>query len=279
MRFSQRMSQKPIKIEIQIDSIDDDLKNGLWNIIDTYFFNPFSISANRITEKKFFEQLYGDFLKLPLDTIFDRPKDRRTKIRSWFYEWPWYEVYDFIEFAGQFETHNFKTQKFRALCNEILERELSGYRFIDKFISPITDTTELKEIEEAIETSRKTKFSASSIHLETALLKLSNRKNPDYRNSIKESISAVEALAQIIADNPKAKLSQALNIIEEKVALHPALKKGFLAIYGYTSDADGIRHALTENSNCDFDDAKYMLVSCSAFVNYLIMKTMKATII
>jgi len=51
------------------------------------------------------------------------------------------------------------------------------------------------------------------------------------------------------------------------------LKKGFSAIYGFTSDAQGIRHALSEESNIDAADAKFFLVSCSAFVNYLIAKS------
>jgi len=55
--------------------------------------------------------------------------------------------------------------------------------------------------------------------------------------------------------------------------LHNALKTGFSAIYGYTSDAEGIRHALLDKSDLKFDDAKFMLVACTAFVNYLIGKT------
>ena len=46
--------------------------------------------------------------------------------------------------------------------------------------------------------------------------------------------------------------------------LHAALKNGFSSIYGYTSDEGGIRHAMIDDNPCDFDDAKYMLVSCSA---------------
>ena len=67
--------------------------------------------------------------------------------------------------------------------------------------------------------------------------------------------------------------------IKDKIGLHPALEKGFGAIYGYTSDQGGIRHAMIDESTCDFEDAKYMLVSCSAFVNYLIMKANKAGLI
>jgi hypothetical protein len=110
------------------------------------------------------------------------------------------------------------------------------------------------------------------------LTKISDRKNPDYRNSIKESISAIESVAKIISNNSKDSLGGALDKIKGKIKLHAALEKVFKQIYGYTSDSDGIRHALTEETNCDFEDAKYMLVSCSAFINYLVVKADKAGI-
>ena len=44
-----------------------------------------------------------------------------------------------------------------------------------------------------------------------------------------------------------------------------------MKLYGYASDKGGIRHAegLFE-SDVTFEEAKFMLVSCSAFINYLI---------
>ena len=53
------------------------------------------------------------------------------------------------------------------------------------------------------------------------------------------------------------------------------MEKGFLALYGYTSDESGIRHGGIDFTNVNFEDAKYMLVSCSAFVNYLMEKWIK----
>jgi hypothetical protein len=70
----------------------------------------------------------------------------------------------------------------------------------------------------------------------------------------------------------------ALAAIEKKTTLHPSLKEAFQKLYGYTSDAQGIRHALMDEPNLDIEDAKFMLVSCSAFVNYLIVKAQKADI-
>lgn len=109
---------------------------------------------------------------------------------------------------------------------------------------------------------------------------MGDREKPDYRNSIKESISAVEATAKIITGMEKATLTQALNEIETvgRPELHPNLKQGFANLYGWTSDDEGIRHSLKDKSNVDYEDASYMLSTCSAFANYLIVKADKAGI-
>ena len=109
-------------------------------------------------------------------------------------------------------------------------------------------------------------------HLNQSLTLLSDRQNPDYRNSIKESISAVESICKIITQDDKATLGKALKIIEDKHGLHAALKGSLSQLYGYTSDADGIRHAMSGESNLSYIDAKFMLVACTNFINYLIEK-------
>lgn len=55
-------------------------------------------------------------------------------------------------------------------------------------------------------------------------------------------------------------------------SLHNAFKQGVIKLYGWTSDAGGIRHALIEAPEVDEADARFMLVSCSAVVNYLISR-------
>lgn len=60
-------------------------------------------------------------------------------------------------------------------------------------------------------------------------------------------------------------------IEDSGVVIHKALKSAFNILYGYTSDANGIRHAGDIGGpSSTFDEAKFMLVSCSAFINYLI---------
>ena len=52
------------------------------------------------------------------------------------------------------------------------------------------------------------------------------------------------------------------------------MQKGFSALYGYTSDEGGIRHAMLEGERPRIDetDAIYMLGACAAFVTYLSRK-------
>ena len=66
----------------------------------------------------------------------------------------------------------------------------------------------------------------------------------------------------------KRLLGKALNNLK-KLEIHPALKSAYSSIYGYTSDENGTRHANgIGEKNQPLEEAKYMLVSCSTFVNY-----------
>jgi hypothetical protein len=84
----------------------------------------------------------------------------------------------------------------------------------------------------------------------------------------------------LIAGNQKVTLGDALRQLENKLggSMHPALRNAFNHLYGYTSDAHGIRHALLGKSDLDVEDAKFMLIACSAFINYLVVKADKAGI-
>ena len=89
----------------------------------------------------------------------------------------------------------------------------------------------------------------------------------------KNSISAVEAAVRIISENSKAELGDALKIMDASKPIHGAFKQALLKLYGYTSDEGGIRHSLLKSTNIDESDARFMLVTCSAFVNYFISRS------
>ena len=150
-----------------------------------------------------------------------------------------------------------------------MEKNLSAYRFIGNNIGEITNEAEISAIEAALADS--SPFAGINGHLRNALEKFIDRKNPDYRNSIKESISAVEGMARLITGDPKATLGKAIKRLKDNgLVLHRSLEGAWGKLYGYTSDAGGIRHAMLEESTIRSSDAKYMLVSCSAFVSYLL---------
>lgn len=155
--------------------------------------------------------------------------------------------------------------KFMESCNEILKREGSAYRFVSGRIAPITNEMEIETIESAAEEG-----GPVAIQLRSALEKLSDRQTPDYRNSIKESISAVESQARrIMGDN--STLGDLLAKMERKRGLPSTLKTAFSKLYGYASGPSGARHgpALAEGmEEVDFDLAKFVLIACSAFINF-----------
>jgi len=89
---------------------------------------------------------------------------------------------------------------------------------------------------------------------------------------VKESISAVEAACEI-ASGQKGSLGDCLKGLGSNEALHPAFRDALAKLYGWTSDAQGIRHALMDAPTLALSDARFMLVVCSAFVSYLLAHT------
>ncbi len=253
--------------------MDEPLRNGLWNLLQIYVWNTVKNShhshtlvsdGNRII-RALCNKLWLNFFKHPLETRSDSWKKVLSELREYFFSCAWYEVYDFVEFvANNFERYKFR-EIFSEKCNLLLEREVSAYRFVSGVISRITENEQIDEVEKAI----KTTSSPVRNHLKRSLELLASRTAPDYRNSIKESISAVESLVATSLGTDKGTLGQLLKRLEDKIGLHPALKTAFSNLYGYASDEGGIRHALLEAEKVEFEEAQFLLVVCSAFVNYV----------
>lgn len=276
MLFSQRHGYRPVNKELQLEEIDVDLRNRLWNLTEAFYWKKYeNYGANYGVSGSNFEmtmqKIWHDFFKWKINEMPGYFSDAVKIIEKQFFEFQWHRVYDFIEFMIINKPDRVRNlEKFPRVCNLILQEENSGYRIIDGKFTPITSKSEIQTIEELIQNSDS--FHGVRTHIITALKFLSDRKSPDYRNSIKESISAVESICQVLTGDDKATLGDALNKLENHFSLHGALKNGFKSLYGYTSDQDGIRHAILKEQDISFSDAKYMLVSCSAFTNYLIEK-------
>lgn len=276
MRFSQRIGKRKIKVELEKESLSPELKNLLWTLVLEVTIESKKereeYSGKKYSDKsKFFRSVWIHFFKRPIDNL-DMAYgevaywEATNVIREWYFKADWDLALDFIEFCVNYDDNQYANH-----FNNFLKREMSSYRFVDGNLVEINSKEEIIEIESAIKNSDK--FNSVKTHLKRAVELYADKKNPDYRNSIKESISSVESLTKIIVQDEKTTLGQALKIIEKKHRIPGSLKSAFSALYGYTSDEGGIRHSLLEkNVKIDLEEARFMLIACSAFVNYLISK-------
>lgn len=190
----------------------------------------------------------------------------------------WYNKLNVIELCIKVLYHFAESKKLSqlAVCADIFVGELCrefkrlnfAYRIINKEIVEITSEEEIITIEEALSSSKDN----IRIHLSKALELYSQKPTGDYRNSIKESISAVEAFCR--EKTGEDTLGKALNKLESNGIIMPKLLKiAFDKLYAYTNQPDtGIRHALMDDEGSyvpQAEEALFMLVSCSAFINYL----------
>lgn len=265
MRFSQRIgevTQKPI----QFKSMDEPLRNRLYNILN-----------NTFPKQSGYYSAYDSLRIYVLDKLgFNVEYEETDDFNQEFLSGEWFMPYDIFEFIFEWidceEGSRFgyiDKREFVLNIQRILEEEKSGYRILNYSFVPITNEAELSSIQE----STHTEYAAVNTHMGKAVTLYSGRTNPDYENSIKESISAVEAMCCIITGLPKATLKEALRKLKDRgVLIHGAMEKAFSQLYGYTSDENGIRHGGIDFAKAPAEDAKYMLLTCSAFVNYLIEK-------
>jgi hypothetical protein len=269
-KFSQRLGYSPAKAAFQRDTADTLLRTKLWNILKIAIWDDYAPSQYHLREKSeriehLIRRIWIYFLNRDLDKL---PEFRAgyggsayDALKTHFFECRWFEVYDFLEEIAV-DKSDLLPRKVREWINSELETHNSAYRFVSEQISEITNQTEINAIEEALDDAD----APVREHLESALRMLSDREAPDYRNAVKESISAVEAACRNVSSMPTATLGDALKKVQD---VHPAFAKAFGSLYGYTSDASGVRHALTDAATVTYADAKFMLVACSAFVSYL----------
>lgn len=276
MLFSERniYNEKPL----MLNDISDNCKTRILNRFNVFF----KIQLNVVSSIYILNILWDRLgYKVDLDLYELENEDIRdllmNQINRIWYAQQWYTYYDILEIMLSFSgsdskliggNEKEKISNFKNDVNKIFLEENIGYRIINNQVVDITNEKEINEIEKAMDSI----FDSVNNHFEKALSFYSDRKNPDYKNSIKESISAVESMCCIICGK-KVELGKALGKLEKNgIYIHGAMKNGFQALYGYASDESGIRHGGIEDKEVTEEDAKFMLVTCSAFVNYLKVK-------
>jgi AbiJ N-terminal domain 4 len=171
----------------------------------------------------------------------------------------------FLEFCIR---HPLTDWAFANAINDILTRSNAAYRIFGTSIAPIASPEEGAAVATALSDVSTGAYPGAKTHLQNAASLLTTGK---YADSVRESMNAVESVARGL-DKDSTTLAPALAVLEKRGHLHPAMKKGFGNLYGYTSDQQGIRHALLDEGEAAVTetDALYMFGSCAAFVSYLV---------
>jgi hypothetical protein len=289
MKFSDRIGVTKPSLSLYVDSMPAELKTSLWN-----FIYEACQASGGYHWGKLIKRTARDFRKFDLHELPTRQWEVEIWMKDYYFSLSWFDVYNFMEFyasiyydlthdnPGRFPDIRGREKELTQIQNSlniILEREFSGYRFIAGHLVPITDKIELSEVSSAVNDLVGHGFDGARAHLQTAISLFALRPAPDYRNSIKEAISAIESICRLLGENKGNGIETAIRALEQKTNIHGALRVGFEKMYAYTSSENGIRHAMLDDPNVGFPEAKFMIVACSAFANYLAVKAEAACLL
>ena len=191
-QFSKR--NKIVPNELNLESISVHFNLRILNMFIIYAKNHtmhLSINDSYISYIEEVMTELGYYYEIP-NSEFDNDKNANS-LRSFLTvsdKLKWYDVYDFIEKS----LYVAKSKELEKNYNRIMEEEGLLYRIVNGLVVPIINDEEI----ESIQNASSTKYEFVNNHIEKALELLQKRQNPDYENSIKESISAVESLCSII---------------------------------------------------------------------------------
>ncbi len=251
------------ELPLQINSLDERTRNALCNIFQRYERDDYLLGI--IWEKFFGKKISG----LDKYNFWERYVDRSISythsvnlIESWDYN----KVFDLIEFILSCSLRD----NFSETINTLFLEQRVWYSIIVNQIVPIISPIEIKSIESAIQDSW---LAGVNTHMIAALKYFSDRDAPDFRNSTKESIFAVEAVSKAVAwGSTFGDALKELKNNSQYSTIDLLIYESINKIYAYTNSPNyWIRHATgTESKKVTQNDALFMLVTCSAIINLLV---------
>ncbi len=111
MLFSERHGYKKVRDVIQIESMDQPLRNGLWTVLKLLvwdnvrdsdsMYRGVYLSAGNDEMQALCSAIWISYFKKPIDTLNDDWDKTLQEIRRYFFGCEWNEALDFIEFVGR----------------------------------------------------------------------------------------------------------------------------------------------------------------------------------
>ena len=275
--FSQAQGYEAIPGPLKLGELPDDARTGIWNLLfdhirqsitrdflDTLAGGPWIRGAwEEILRAK-----HCHFEHRPVDDWNPEFSRIRKDLRQFIEMQPFNRVFDLIQFVLR---QRVCPRSFTARMRDLFTQHKLAYA-IDlgppPTIVPAATPEEGNSVVSAAETLRRVGLSGSALHLSKASECLCRG---DWAGSVRESIHAVESVARQLDPEAARTLGPALASLERHGVLHPVLKDAFSKLYGYTSNEQGIRHALLDRTDARVgqDEAVFMLGACASFASHL----------
>lgn len=265
--FEQAEGLQPLPTQLALKTVSPVLRARLYQTVIA------SVEAEMSRELEFrnlgpqWLKLYRDFAVTRrgqfVDSLGREKSNFALFFRTIFERGTYAEVLGTVEWL----VRNTTNKTFHDSFEKILVEERCAYRLIDRSIIPIASEEEGASVKSAVEGLAVPALTGGRTHLLKAGSELTSG---NYADSVREAIHAVESVARSITG--KSSLSSALAELSARHPLHPALSKGFNSIYGYTSDANGIRHPMVGNETAKVGEAEalFMLGACASFITFLL---------
>ena len=278
LTFEEAEGAEPLPQQLKLGELSPIFRAAVWNIVFHSIKN--AVDRDGWTARAEVGYPWDSILRFrhiyrldsPVDEFSTAYKDVCAELKPLIWEGDYVQVLGFLQMVIR---HPDCPQRFADLVNASLEHGHVAYRVVDQTIVPIGSEAEIETIERAFVDLAATEFAGARAHLRNAAEELTAGH---YADSVRESIHAVESVARALEPSAKV-LSTALAKLEKSATIHPAMRSGFDKLYGYTSDEQGIRHALLEAGAPAVDeiDALFMIGACAAFVSYMINKARSAS--
>lgn len=271
LTFEQAEGVEQLPGQLQLKELSPQLRSLLWKAVyegldECKEYTSINIHLTDPWETILYDKhVYKDHLMA--DDFNSKFKEHSSNLKSIFTGGDYIEIFGFLQFVIR---HPRCHHRFPEKINSILAYAGAAYRiFENDTIIPISSEAEVLNLKRAFSDLQSQEFNGARKHLSNAGTALTAG---NYSDSVRESIHAVESVARVLV--AKGNFNDALNELEKMSGIHPALKKGFSNIYGYTSDEKGLRHPLLDNKEARVDetDALFMIGACASFVSYMINK-------
>ena len=284
--FSDRNSIKPIPKDIQFTEFNESSRIALFisfkNDIN-YLIEARNLNTDTFTKlviENVFNEIYLEYKhsynKL-LDDLFDIFKteeyDAVLTIIEYVCNWLFQVEENIMDGLSPNDIYRRTVHlDIRESMNQAFEKEYIGYRFLGENIVAITNKQEI----ETIRNAWLTPYEKVNQSIEKAIDFISETSNKDYKNSIKESITDLEQLLNILLEKDGLTLGNAIEQFIIKFEIDEDLKNAIKSLYKYASNINGVRHGNNKNNDkIGFEEAKLVLLICSSSINYFCSLTAK----